>query len=53
LASETQFNTNSQFLPNIERRLKLSVTDADLQETPADPAEEHDTRGPVIQSGHT
>jgi len=27
-------------LPNIERRLKLFVTSADLQETPADPAEQ-------------
>lgn len=27
-------------LPNIERRLKLFVTSADVQETPADPAEE-------------
>jgi hypothetical protein len=31
----------------------LFVTDADLQEMPADPAEEHNTRGPVSQSGHT
>ena len=28
-------------LPNIERRMKLFVTSADVQETPVDPAEEH------------
>ncbi len=28
-------------LPNIERRMRLFVTSADVQETPVDPAEEH------------